>query len=420
MEATALAQLRPSAAPRQHPVAQHRAAGQPHTQPQPQRSALCSLSFSSTAQGALSARPQALNLSSTALASPFPSSKGGQKATSGKEASRKGRLTVQCTSAEVDPVAGVALYNPKSYDVIIRDAAKSVDRALDAGYARMEVEFPALPTSISGYEGASDDFIDANIQLALFLAQQLRKSRGASCKLVFPDSVEKRRAARKFRTSLEMTEGISLGTLEEAGSGSTSFFGQLKSAFDFDLDFDARDEAVRWTSDAAPDVHILVNASATELKGVEEYVEKVVGGTPVILFNLELDTLRADLGLFGFPPRDLHYRFLAQFLPVFYIRPRDYSKSVAVAPFILNYSGCLLRQYPGPWQVMFKQTDGSYACVAEAPSRFTLQETKEELMRSLGLQEEEGSAMEFFRRGYKTSTWWEEETSLEKSTNWRF
>lgn len=28
----------------------------------------------------------------------------------------------------------------------------------------------------------------------------------------------------------------------------------------------------------------------------------------------------------------------------------------------------------GPWQVMLKQSDGSFACVAESPTRFTLGE----------------------------------------------
>lgn len=87
----------------------------------------------------------------------------------------------------------------------------------------------------------------------------------------------------------------------------------------------------------------------------------------------------------------------------------------------------------GPWQVMLKQADGSFACVAESANRFTLGEvncspqkyfgvlgnwfcvirslselmhclacqTKEELLRVLGLQEEEGSSLEFLRRGYK-------------------
>lgn len=70
-------------------------------------------------------------------------------------------------------------------------------------------------------------------------------------------------------------------------------------------------------------------------------------------------------------------------------------------------------------QVMLKQTDGSYACVAEAAERFTLGQTKEELLVSLGLQEEVGSTMEFLRRGYKTSTWWEEDKELEESSAWR-
>lgn len=82
--------------------------------------------------------------------------------------------------------------------------------------------------------------------------------------------------------------------------------------------------------------------------------------------------------------------------------------------------------------MMLKQSDGSFACVAESPTRFTLGEvcalkvltfcvnsltqslkkvtsfdicgckqTKEELLQVLGLQEEKGSSLEFLRRGYK-------------------
>lgn len=79
----------------------------------------------------------------------------------------------------------------------------------------------------------------------------------------------------------------------------------------------------------------------------------------------------------------------------------------------------MTRVCAGPWQVMLKQADSSYACIAESETRFTLSETKEELLRVLGLQEEEGSSLQFLRRGYKNATWWEEDVDLELSSAWR-
>ncbi|MCO5563033.1 hypothetical protein L7F22_016669 [Adiantum nelumboides] len=321
------------------------------------------------------------------------------------------------TTSDADTRAGVAVYRPSSYDALISDAAKSLCYALDENRRRLEIEFPPLPSSISGYKGSSDEFLDANIQLVLALVRKIHQIRGVSSRVVFADKPEKRRATRVFKSTLEMIDGISFGSLDDIpGGGGNNFLRSLQSALDFDF---SNEEEGKWQNENNPSLYFFVGCSTSELPAVETFVNTFAAEVPAIMFNLELDTLRADLGLFGFPSKEVHYRFLSQFLPVFYIRTRDYSKTIAAAPFVVDYTGALFRMFPGPWQVMLKQGDGSYVCVAESSDRFTLGQTKEELLTALGLQEEKGSAMAFLRRGYKNSTWWEDDVEAAKSGEWR-
>jgi len=344
-----------------------------------------------------------------------------------RPAKRVGRRTVVNVSGQVstaaadDPRAGVEVYQPQTFNALVNDAARAVLFALSDKVNKMEVEFPPLPSSVSGYKGSSDDFIDANLRLALAMAQRLHTQQNLKVKLVLPDKPERRRASRILNSALELMRidaepPITLGSLDDAPGTGGGILGSVRSILDFDF---AGGSETSWSSSTPPDVFVVLNASTTELPTVEKYLDHYASVTPAILFNLELDTLRSDLGLFGFPSKDVHYRFLSAFKPVFYIRTRDYSKSIPVSPFIINYSGALLRIYPGPWQVMLRQSDGSLVCVAEGPDRFPLGQVKEELLLSLGLQEEKGSALEFLRRGYKTTTWWEEDANLENSSAWR-
>eukprot|EP01026_Neomeris_dumetosa_P077434 TRINITY_DN83570_c0_g1_i1.p2 TRINITY_DN83570_c0_g1~~TRINITY_DN83570_c0_g1_i1.p2 ORF type:complete len:254 (-),score=48.91 TRINITY_DN83570_c0_g1_i1:199-855(-) len=216
-----------------------------------------------------------------------------------------------------------------------------------------------------------------------------------------------------FRTALELQPNVSMGHLLEArATGVWGLVNKFQGGKGWSPEIPSEAEEAQ--------IYIVVNLSTVELSDLEKYANDIVKDKALVTWNLELDTLRADLGLLGFPPKDLQYRFLSFFKPVFYIRKRDYSKTVSVAPFVINYGGALFREYPGPWQVMLQQSNGEYGCVAERKDRYNLGEFKEELANVMGLNvEEEGSTMAFLRRGYKTSTWWEDDEQQELSKDWR-
>ena len=101
--------------------------------------------------------------------------------------------------------AGRSTYRPESFDEMVTDASSALVEAMEAGLSELEVEFPPLPSSVDSelcsaasaclscalasymllaqkmlstpylcslpaiacYKGASDDYIDANVRLAI-------------------------------------------------------------------------------------------------------------------------------------------------------------------------------------------------------------------------------------------------------------
>ena len=58
-------------------------------------------------------------------------------------------------------------------------------------------------------------------------------------------------------------------------------------------------------------MYVLVGASCQELPTIRDLHERQPE-IPIVCFNLKLDTLRGDLGLPAFPPRDVHNSFLCK------------------------------------------------------------------------------------------------------------
>ena len=162
------------------------------------------------------------------------------------------------------------------------------------------------------------------------------------------------------------------------------------------------------------DLYVCIVASAQELPDIEELHNAVKGDNiPVVLYNLKLDVLRGDLGAPAFPPKAFQDRFLSRVKPIYYLRTRQYSRSTPKPPFLVNYQGCLFRAYPGKYQTLLDTGTGSYRRLLGNEKRPALGEFKEQLTQALRdegvLPQSEGSALDFLRVGYKTTTWWEEE-----------
>lgn len=294
---------------------------------------------------------------------------------------------------------------PSTFYQAISQAQQAVNAAISDGYRLLEIEFPPLPTAqLESSAVSSYDVSDANVRLAVDFARKYASS-GTRVAIAFPDLVEKDRAVEQNNDREEPVDNIRFSSVRDAKKG--AFIERLWR--EPEVDVAVRDD---------DDMFVVLGVSCQELPDVERMVEKA-GKRPVILFNLRLDTARGDLGLPAFPRRELHFRFLSRVLPVYYLRTRTYSRSIAKVPFVVNYSGALYRVYPGAYQVLLDTEQGNYQRLTALDERPPLGRVRDILTNGLNIDGVKGKRNSFLFKGFKARTWWEEDRVRAVSNNWR-
>lgn len=362
---------------------------------------------------------------------------------------------------------------PASFFELQQDCLAATEQALKDGLLLLEVEFPPLPASVLEMDDVSAyDVAQATLQLAVDYAKALvRTSNDVSqVAILLPDESEARISIEKATgrqdvkdPAVEVEPGVIISSLRRSEKGDDrlikvrwmrmifenvsllfryirvlvqitiniliiltlcccTLFIQPEQTF---LNLFGGDGGVRGAVKPlnGTDLYICIVASAQELPDIEALHNVIKEDKiPIILYNLKLDVLRGDLGAPAFPPKTFQDRFLSRVKPVYYLRTRQYSRSTPTPPFLINYQGCLFRAYPGQFQTLLDTGTGSYRRLLGNDVRPALGEFKEQLTQALRdegvLPQSEGSALDFLRVGYKTTTWWEEDRE-EASEEWK-
>jgi len=316
---------------------------------------------------------------------------------------------------------------PASFFELQRASVRAAEMAIDDGHRLLEVEFPPLPANVLEMDDVSAyDVAKANVNLALDFAKSFANTdRVDGVAIMLPDESEKQIMLEDLTLEEKVYPGVTLTSLRRGVEGDTRVF----KPEDLLVGLMGRGSGGTVRAVEGADMYVIVVASAQELPDVEELYEltKAEEGkkSPVIVFyNLKLDVLRGDLGAPAFPGKDFQDRFLSRVKPVYYLRTRQYSRSVSAPPFIVNFQGCIFRSYPGHYQTLLDTGTGRYRKVVGNDVRPALGEFKEQLtdaLREEGViasKEEEGGLFGFLRTGYKTTTWWEDERE-DASLEWR-
>lgn len=307
---------------------------------------------------------------------------------------------------------------PQSFFELQQNCQRAAELAIADGLKLLEVEFPPLPAAVLEMDDVSAyDIAYQNLKLAVDFSKAFASSDNKVA-ILLPDEAERDIIVEKVGENIvnPNTDNIVINSLRRSEAGDDRMFKPEQVLLSLFGNTPGQVKAIPNTK-----MYVIIVASAQELPDVEE-LHTLDPDAVIVMFNMKLDTLRGDLGNPAFPGKDLHDRFLSLVKPVYFLRTRQYSRTTSIAPFMVNFQGCLFRSYPGQFQTLLDAGNGqAYRRVLGSDIRPPLGGFKEQLIQELRDREvlqEEGGVLNFLRTGYKTTTWWEEERE-EANDSWR-
>ena len=307
------------------------------------------------------------------------------------------------------------IQTPASFYECIQQAQEATLKAMEKGYKLMEVDFPPLSAAeMADSASSGQQILGANLELVLDYSKRFSRE-GYNVAIMVPDTEELEISQEYLGGTLNPYTNVTFRSCRPSRAEAA------ESVFDLITGIFSR-AGGKVNPAYTADMYIFITISCQELPDVEK-IHELDPDKPKVLFNLNLETLRGDLGMPAFPSKDLHYRFLTQILPVYYLRARQYSQTLAKPPFLLNYQGALFRVYPGGYQNLLDTGNGRYRRVSVSRDRPALGEFKDIITNALNVDtgNDNQGLLGKMRKGVSSRTWWEKEEDFDKegSKTWR-
>eukprot|EP00899_Mesostigma_viride_P006087 jgi/Mesvir1/1547/Mv14530-RA.1 len=249
---------------------------------------------------------------------------------------------------------------PKDYNEVISQAEAAVRAAISDGKLLLEIEFPTAGLNTTAGDGEGGNEMTTSMELLRrFCGVFVRMNMAKNTRVYFPD-------------------------IKECASAKKSVF--KDSPFQVDYltkpsglnDFGISPSDAKVTERVSADDQAFVAAypyfNVDEMLAIQDIYNARIAGTsrPLIVFNGELDRIRSGYYPSFFYPKlgKLAKAFLPNFDQAYYIHN-----------FKGTSGGILFRAYPGPWQVLRRDSVGNIVCVHTQETMPSLKEVALNILR---------------------------------------